>query len=240
MHRTRLAIVSVAAGAAACLAVTYALREPPAAAPALVPAAPELPQRAPVAAAPAHPPQAPVHETDLLAAMARSSEAHEEALRAAILRIGEDDALPLRSRLDRYREAVADARETAPGAPLLENPAMLAEVFLRMEGVQRELAALYPTARSGELAHIRRELGFDEDSIARMEATDERREARWQNGRAYMEERARLSASFAGDPLEAELHALRGEYFGQEAPTIEKEERDGFFRFERPRIYGRN
>jgi hypothetical protein len=240
MRRTRLAIVAVAAGAAACLSVTYALREPPGTAAAPASAAPELPQSPPVAAAPERPPRAPVRETDLLAAMARSAEEHEEALRAAIVRIGEDDALPIRSRLDRYREAVTAARETAPEAPLLENPAMLAEVFLRMEGVQRELAALGPTARSGELAHIRRELGFDEESIARMEATDERREARWQNGRAYMQERARLSASFAGDPLEAELHALRGEYFGQEAPTIEREERDGFFRFERPRIYGRN
>jgi hypothetical protein len=240
MHRTRLAIVAVAAGAAACLAVAHALREPPGSAPAVVAVAPELAQSPPIAAAPARPPQAPAHETDLLAAMARSAEANEEALRAAILRIGEDDALPLRSRLDRYREAVTAARETAPNAPLLENPAMLAEVFLRMEGVQRELAALSPTARSGELAHVRRELGFDEESIARTEAIDDRREARWQNGRAYMQERARLSASFAGDPLQAELHALRDEYFGQEAPTIEAEERDGFFRFERPRIYGRN
>ena len=147
---------------------------------------------------------------------------------------------PLEARLDRYREALEAARQTAPAAPILQNPGMLAEVFLRMDGVQRELAALGPTARSRELAHIRRELGFDEQAVARMEALDERREARWQNGLAYMQERGRLAGSFAGDALEAELRALRDEYFDHEAPTIEAEERDGFFRFERPRIYGRN
>ena len=73
-----------------------------------------------------------------------------------------------------------------------------------------------------------------------MAGVDERHEARWQNGRAYMQERARLAATFEGDALAAELHALREEYFGAEAPTIEAEERGDFFRFERPRIYGRN
>jgi hypothetical protein len=73
-----------------------------------------------------------------------------------------------------------------------------------------------------------------------MEQVDERREARWQNGLAYLQERARLEASFEGEALEGELRALREEYFAHEAPTIEAEERDGFFRFERPRVYGRN
>jgi hypothetical protein len=163
-----------------------------------------------------------------------------QALRAALLRIGEDDALPLRSRLERFREAVDAARAAWPGAPVLDQPAMLAEVFLRMEAVQRELAALDPKARRGEIAQIRRALGFDESAIARMESIDDRREARWQNGLAYMQDRERLAASFAGDALEGELRALRDDHFGAEAPTIEAEERDGFFRFERPRIYGRN
>jgi hypothetical protein len=117
---------------------------------------------------------------------------------------------------------------------------MLAELFLRMEPVQRELAAQSPAARANTLAHIRRELGFDEAAIARMAAIDERREARWQDGLAYMQERARVAAAFEGAAREAELRALREEWFGPEAATIEAEERDGFFRFERPRVYGRN
>lgn len=55
-----------------------------------------------------------------------------------------------------------------------------------------------------------------------------------------MQERTRLTSTFEGDALEAELRALREEYFAHEAPTIEAEERDGFFRFEGPRVYGRN
>jgi hypothetical protein len=44
-------------------------------------------------------------------------------------------------------------------------------------------------------------------------------------------------ASFAGEALEAELRALHETYFTHEAVTIERE---GFLRFERPGIYGRN
>jgi hypothetical protein len=73
-----------------------------------------------------------------------------------------------------------------------------------------------------------------------MRELDARREARWQNGLAYMEERARVEASFEGAAREDELRALRERYFAEQAPTIEAEERDDFFRFERPRIYGRN
>jgi hypothetical protein len=109
-----------------------------------------------------------------------------------------------------------------------------------MQGVQRELAAQSPAARSEELARIRRELGFDEAQIARLQELDDRREARWQNGLQYMEERARIAATFEGDALEQELAHLRTQYFEHEAPTIEAEERDGFYRFERPRVYGRN
>jgi hypothetical protein len=242
MQRTTLAIAALTAGTAACLAVMVALREPPLDVPAPTPPAAASPApTGPVASAPpqAAPPPVPQHEVDLLAAMARSAQAHEQALRDAIVRIGEDEALPLRPRLDRYREAVEAARQATPTAALMD-PAMTVEVFLRMEGVQRELAALGPSARAGELAHIRRELGFDDAAIARAEALDERREARWQNGLAYMQDRARIVSSFEGDARGAELRALRSQYFGDTAATIEAEEQQGFFRFERPRIYGRN
>jgi hypothetical protein len=86
---------------------------------------------------------------------------------------------------------VQAARAEASGSgAAFEHPGMLAEVFLRMESVQRE--------------------------------------------------RARLEATFESDALEGELRALREEHFADEAPTIEAEGRDGFFRFDRPRVYGRN
>jgi len=249
MQRTKLALASVAVAAAAFLTVSYLLREPTGAGPAPVPAAIEPTRSEPVAAAPARPRErsaesqaanAPMGEAEFIAKVARAAEAQEQALRSAIREIGEDQTLSLDARLERYREAMQAAANQAQDVPILAYRSMLAEVFLRMEGVQRELAALSPAARSSTLAHIRRELGFGEEQIARMEAIDERRETRWQNGLAYMQERARIESTFEGDAREAELRALREEYFAHEAPTIEAEERDGFYRFERPRIYGRN
>ena len=186
------------------------------------------------------PPAAAPDDAQRIQEAARAAEAQEQALRDAILAIGEDDTVTLDARLERYRQAVETARDGAPNAALFATPSMLTEAFLRMPGVQRELAALGPGARSEEIAHIRRELGFAEDQIARMQELDAWREARWQHGRQYMEERARIRATFEGDALADELAHLRERYFAQEAPTLEREEADGFFRFERPRVYGRN
>jgi hypothetical protein len=241
MRRIALGIASAAAATAACLATLVALRDTPVAEAAAVPRV-EVPARqADVAAAPAlvqEPPAATSART--LEAAARDAEAQEQALRDAILQIGEDDSVSLDARLARYQEAVEAARGGAPRSAVFENPSMLTEAFLRMEGVQRELAAQSPAARAEELARIRRELGFDEEQIARMHQIDERREARWQNGLAYMEERARVAATFDGDALDEELAHLRERHFEEEAPTIEREEQQGFFRFERPRVFGRN
>jgi hypothetical protein len=236
MRRATLWLSSVGVAAAACLAVRVALRDSPAAPPSAPaverPAPPE-----PIAAAPAE--LTAPEERRSIEQAARAAQAEEQALRDAILGVAADESLPLAARLERYRDAASKAQEQAPGAPL-DHPGMLAEAFLRTEAVQRELAAMSPSERAGELAHIRRELGFREEEITRMAEIDAWRESRWQNGLAYMAERARISQSFAGDALADELSALRAEHFGHEAPTIEAEEREGFYRFQRPRVYGRN
>ena len=97
-----------------------------------------------------------------------------------------------------------------------------------------------PGARRDELHRIRRAMGYTEEEIARMEERDAQREARWQTGLAYMEERARIARTFEGRGLDEELRHLRERTFAHEAKTIELEEEQGFYRFERPRIYGRN
>jgi hypothetical protein len=247
VRRAVLVLTSAAVAGAACLVVLYALRAPPAweatPAPAASPALPVAPgePQAPPVAAPAPPAEpATSGEDEFLAEVVRAAEAEEQALRDTLLRLDADEALPLAARLERYQEALRAARAGTPGAPLFEFPSALVELFLRMQAVQRDLAALAPGARERELAHVRRELGFGEDDVVRLAELDARREARWQNGRAYMQERARLLASFEGGALDAELRALREDRFAREAPTIEAEERQGFYRFERPRIYGRN
>jgi hypothetical protein len=232
--RFALAIACAATAAVSCLAVLHGLqdapdREPPPAVGAALRGEP------PAVAAPPPAPEPSLGGAQLASELARSAEAREEALRDALRSIGEDASLSLDGRLERYREAVK--QQVRPG---FDTPSVLAEAFLRMPGVQQELAALGPSERSRELAHIRRELGYDDAGIARMQELDDRHEMRWQNGLAYMEERARVVATFDGDAREVELRALRTEYFGEQAPTIEREERDDFFRFERPRVYGRN
>jgi hypothetical protein len=49
-----------------------------------------------------------------------------------------------------------------------------------------------------------------------------------------------LVENFKGPEQEEKLKALREKYFQDEANTIEREENDKFFQFERPHIYGRN
>ena len=55
-----------------------------------------------------------------------------------------------------------------------------------------------------------------------------------------MEEREALAKQYSGTALEEQLKGLRQRYFGAEAQTIGDEEQSGFFRFSRPRVWGRD
>jgi hypothetical protein len=121
----------------------------------------------------------------------------------------------------------------------LEN-SVVAQVFFGFESVQQTLRNLPAEQRQAEINRVRMQLGYPEEQIERLEAQDQKRNARWEKGLAYMAERNQLLASESGARLETELQRLRSEHFGHEAKTIALEEQDGFFRFERPRIHGRN
>lgn len=115
----------------------------------------------------------------------------------------------------------------------------IASVLFGLTSVQTELQQLDPEHRQLEIDSVRRELGYDEDSIAKMSKLDEDREQRWSNGYAYMESREQLLA--INDQLSPDqLDQLRSEFFGRSAETIAREEAQGFYRFQRPRYYGRN
>lgn len=115
----------------------------------------------------------------------------------------------------------------------------IASVIFGLSSVQDELKMLNPESRQVEIDALRRELGYDEESIIRMSATDRKREQRWDNGYAYMKSRDQLIAS-NDQPTDSQLNALRNQFFGNSAKTIEREETSGFYRFQRPRYYGRN
>lgn len=171
---------------------------------------------------------------------ARAAEQREQVMRDRILALSGSDDTTIDYKLDRYLQALRETFEGTAQAHVLEDRSMLTEAFLRMESVQRDLASLSPGARRQELARIRREMGFSEDQVAELAEMDDHREARWQRGLAYMEERRRILDTFDGEAREAELRALRERVFAHEAKTIALEEEQGFFRYERPRIYGRN
>lgn len=200
------------------------------------------PAPSPPAEEPATLPPHPRDSEAFVRELTRAGERQEQALRDAVLAPLASEDATIDEKLDGYRRALRGALEQAPKEPLpapeLRGP--LTEVFLRAESVQKELAALGPGARQREIDHIRREMGYSDEEIARMADRDAYRESRWQNGLACMEERARIARTFDGEVLDDELRSLRERYFADEAKTIELEEREGFFRFERARVYGRN
>lgn len=174
------------------------------------------------------------------AAVAAAAEAAEEAARAGVIAAAQAADEPLEMRVHLYLAALQGALEASGDEALLVHRSLWTEHFLRIEAVQQELASLAPGARESALASIRREMGFDPEQIESLAERDAVRNARWRLGLAYMEERRRLEATWSGEALEEELAQLRERTFGHEARTIALEEADGFFRFERPRVYGRN
>jgi lipase chaperone LimK len=112
--------------------------------------------------------------------------------------------------------------------------------FLDLSTVQKELSAMTPQERSQNLRTIRKEMGLDEEALKRWDELDRTRDTRWDSGAKYMAEREILAKQLSGPELEAKLQQLRARYFGSEAEIIGQEEASGFFRFERPRQWGRN
>jgi hypothetical protein len=115
----------------------------------------------------------------------------------------------------------------------------IASVLFGLTSVQEELQQLDAEHRQVEINAVRRELGYDENSIMKMSAVDNKREQRWSNGYAYMASREQLLANNEAMSPE-QLHELRYQFFGRSAETIAREEASGFYRFQRPRYYGRN
>ena len=116
----------------------------------------------------------------------------------------------------------------------------LGHALLNLNSVQSQLAELPPEQRQPAINDLRRQLGFSDTAIERMAQQDQAREEKWQYGESYTAKREALAQRLTGEQLEAALSELREEHFGIAAPTIEREEEQGFYRFERPRKYGMN
>lgn len=136
-----------------------------------------------------------------------------------------------------FEESYADKLQNM----VVEPKGVLAQVFFGFDAVQKELSAMPAEARQAQINEIRKSMGFSEEQIKAQEASDQEREARWQTGYAYMAARKEAEAQFSGEELSLELDRVREKFFAHEATTIKREEEDlAFFRYTRPRVYGRN
>ncbi|QRK11456.1 hypothetical protein JQX13_16100 [Archangium violaceum] len=153
------------------------------------------------------------------------------------------DALPnanVQERMARYKQSLGKTYGESAQAYMQTHQQELMNRFLDLGSVQQELGAMTPDQRARSLRSIREEMGLDEEALRRWEDLDRRRDVRWEVGSQYMSERELLAQQYSGPELEARLTELRSRYFSDEAETLAQEERSGFFRFTRPRQWGRN
>jgi hypothetical protein len=115
-----------------------------------------------------------------------------------------------------------------------------AEMFFRLQSVQHELKTMEPSLRQERINAARSQLGFTDEQIQQLEQFDQDRNKRWDNGARYLEEREQLGKQYSGEEFAAKLQLLQQKYFAEESYTIALEEKNGFFRYKRPRVYGRN
>ena len=177
-----------------------------------------------------------IWDEELLAADARKSKVKD-----AIDRIDRSTDMSIAGKLDIYQNTLREAYEGSPEEFILSQTPILSKAFFSIDSVQDELKQMSPDERQQMINTVRRDMGFSEQQVAYMEKVDARRNKRWENGLEYMEERDKVVAGYDGEEQKEKLTTLREKYFKHEAKTIElEEEKDKFFRFKRPRYYGRN
>ncbi len=157
-----------------------------------------------------------------------------------ISRLDKSDDSTIYEKLTDYQNSLNNIYENTSEAYILESKDLLAKVFLNLNSVQGELKEMTPEIRKTELSNIRSEMGYTQAQIEQLEKIDEKKNSRWDNGLTYMNERDIIAQELEGAELDAALKTLREKYFKHEAKTIEVEEKDGFFRYTRRRIYGKN
>jgi hypothetical protein len=169
-----------------------------------------------------------------------AGELRNQAMADSLMAIDTKADADLTQKLSMYKQSLKDIHGERTEAYLEQHRQETMNRFLDLSSVQRELTAMSPAERSQSLRTIRKEMGLDEEALKRWDELDRTRDMRWQAGAAYMAEREALSKQFSGAELEAKVQELRVRFFGSEADVIAQEESTGFFRFERPRQWGRN
>jgi hypothetical protein len=168
-----------------------------------------------------------------------ASELRNQALREALVAIDERPGASLGERLGAYRQSLEAIHGDKAQAWLERHRQEAMNHFLELGSVQQQLGALGGPERAQALREVREGLGLDAAALERWEALDQERDRRWEQGLAYMAEREALAKQYSGAELEARLAQVRARYLGAEADTVAQEEQSGYFRFSRPRRWGR-
>lgn len=163
----------------------------------------------------------------------------EQAMQAELKQLDQADEITLDEAVFQLESSITEIYGHGLERQVI-SPGVLAGTLFSFEAVQEELEALPAEERQEEINRLRKKLGFSDEEVESLAARDRQRQQRWENGKAYMTERQALAQQYTGEPLKQELDSLRRQYFENSAKTIELEESDGFFRFNRPRVYGRN
>src|SRR5690554_7273184 len=121
-------------------------------------------------------------------------------------------------------QTTADELYGADQARQLAGSGSTGHALFAMDRVQQQLANLPADQRQQTINDLRRQIGYSEEAVRQLAEEDQRREEKWQKGKAYMAERRALENRLNGDQLEAALTDLRQEHFGFSAPTIRSEE----------------
>jgi len=169
-----------------------------------------------------------------------ATEARKAKVQDTLAILNESGDTTMDEKIDVYQGALREAYEGTPERYILDQDNLLAKVFFSIDSVQEELKQMSPEKRQLEINRIRRKLGLTEQQVEAMAHRDADNALRWEAGLQYMKDREAVVQQYTGPEQEEKLNELREQYFDDEAKTIELEEKDDFFRFNRPHIYGRN
>ncbi len=169
-----------------------------------------------------------------------SSESKNQAVGDTLKEIDALDGKSIGEKLSTYTERLEEIYEENYDSYLDNHRHETMNRFLSLDSVQADLTGMSAAERSGSLREIRKGMGLDESALKRWDTLDQDRDARWENGKKYMAERAVLVAAYSGTELAEKLAELRRRYFGTEADVIAAEEESGLFRFSVIRKWGQN
>ena len=169
-----------------------------------------------------------------------ATEERKAKMQDTLAELNKSKDMSLNAKLGEYKRRLQETYSGTTEEFILNQSGLLSKVFFSLDSVQEELNNLSPEQRQQEINRLRAEMGMTERQVESMARRDAENASRWDTGLQYMEKRELIVKQYEGQELESKLKDLRKEHFGDEANTIALEEKDGFYRFKRPHIWGRN